>query len=368
MKYSLQNLIHLTLIPELGSNRVRKIADSFPDWQSLHSASIPQVCGIEGLDTITAKNLIDGIRDDRLVRKAEKQIDIADKTGADILTIWDENYPANLRRIYNPPVLLFIQGEMLGQDSQAVAMVGTRNVSDYGRVTSDRLARDLAARGITVVSGMATGIDSSSHWGTLKNGGRTIAVLGSGVDVVYPPENNSLYKKIVEHGAVVSELPFGTRPNRGTFPARNRIISGLSLGTVIIEAGSKSGALITATAALEQNREVFAVPGNITSKQCEGTNRLIKEGVAKLVQSADDIISEIEPLLKKSGPSARQQVQAVLSGDEQDVFEAIPFEPILVDNLSAKIGITAPQLATPLLTLEIKGLIRKLPGNKYVRS
>jgi len=367
VEYPLRELIHLTLIPELGPSRIRRIIGAFNTPEALKRATVTELCRVDGFDKVMAASIRSGLRDERLLQKAEKQVTKLDQHGARVFTFWDEDYPANLRAVYNPPALLYVKGSLVPEDVRSVAIVGTRTVSDYGRVAADKLARDLAARGITIVSGMATGIDSCAHWGAVKAGGRTIAVLGCGVDIVYPAENNTLYRQIIENGAVLSEFPFGTKPTRGGFPARNRIISGLTLGTVIVEAGKKSGSLITAEAALEQNREVFAVPGNINSRYCQGTNRLIKEGAAKLIQSAGDIIDEIEPKLNRMPAGSGDEPPVNLSDEESRIYELIGHDPVLGDNLVTGSGLSAAQVSAPLLTLELKGLIRRLSGNKFVR-
>jgi len=368
VKYPLQDLVHLCLIPSLGSSRIRSLLNEFKTCERLLSASVRELCRLDGLEKKLARQILQGLRDTELTQKADRQTKLLEKFNAHILTFWDEEYPSNLRSIYNPPVLLYIKGEILPEDNLSVAMVGTRSVTDYGRVTADKLARDLAAKGITIVSGMATGVDSYAHWGALKAGGRTIAVFGNGIDIVYPPENVSLYKEIVKNGAVISEYPFGVQPSRGSFPARNRIISGMTLGTVIVEAGKKSGSLITAAAALEQNREVFAVPGNINYKQCAGTNRLIQNGAAKLVLTAEDVLEELDPKLRKLSAESEPEAETVqLSDSEAAVFTLIQHEPIMIDQLIKKTGGTSAQISALLLPLELKGLIRRLPGNKYVR-
>jgi len=367
VEFPLTDLLRLSFIPSLGSNRIRRLVNAFETPERMYRASMRELCGVDGFDATIARQVQQGFRDQKLIQKAEKQQERLERYDARVITLWDDGYPANLRTIYNPPLLLYVKGTLLPDDNRSVALVGTRTVSEYGRLAAERLAQELAARGITVISGMATGIDSHAHWGALRAGGRTIAVFGCGIDIVYPPENASLYKAILDNGAVLSEFGMGTRPSRGNFPARNRIISGLSLGTVIVEAGKKSGALITASAALEQNREVFAVPGNITSKRSEGTNRLIRDSAAKLVLTAEDILTELKPQLKYPGSAGAEQPPVKLSDDEERVFSLVGQEPATVDEMTKQSGMPPVQLFAPLLTLELKGLIRKLPGNKYVR-
>jgi len=254
-------------------------------------------------------------------------MDMMSKTGINIVTCLDELYPKNLLNIYDRPPFLYVLGG-LEQEDIPVAIVGSRHASTYGKYTTDRISRELALRGITIVSGMARGIDSCAHRGALAAKGRTIAVLGSGLDVIYPPENKNLFTAIAQNGAVVSEFPLGTQPLSYHFPARNRIISGLSYGIVVVEAGEKSGSLITARLAMEQGREVFAIPGTIDSASSRGTNSLIKQG-AKLIDSIDDILEDILPQLERSSTRLTPRKQ------EQDTIRALQTE-IKIDSDSLK--------------------------------
>lgn len=368
MKFPVQDLLRLYFMSSLGSARVRKLIEAFKIPERLYNASFNEIKRVEGFDESLAKQVKSSIKDETLLQKVDSQLSKLKQYNAKLITIWDDEYPENLRNIYNPPVLLFVKGELLTRDTGSIAIVGSRTVSEYGRIAAERIAGDLAAQGITIVSGMASGIDSIAHWGALKAGGRTLAVLGCGIDIVYPAENNSLYKEIIKNGAVISEFEFGTKPWPGNFPARNRIISGISLGTVVVEAGKKSGALITAAAALEQNREVFAVPGNISSKSSEGTNALIRDSAAKLVQNAEDIINELKfRLTGQEGEHKKAPPPVKLTGDEASVYALVENEPVLVDTMSQKSGISTSKILTQLLSLELKGLVRRLPGNKYVR-
>jgi len=293
------------------------------------------------------------------------------------ITIEDAEYPKNLKNIHVPPAQLYVNGDLLPQDVHAVALVGSRRASVYGIEACETLAFELAMRGVTVVSGMARGIDSAAHRGALKAKGRTIAVMGSGHGYIYPPENKDLYARIAESGAVVTEYADDTPPLREYFPQRNRIISGLSLGVVIVEAARKSGALITANFALEQGREVFAVPGKISSTTSAGTHDLIKDG-ARLVQGAEDILDELRlvELERPAGIDARDaQQQATgaslyraLSEIEKKVYEALSDEPRYVDDIAKETCVDAKRLSHILLNLELKKVIRQLPGKQYIRS
>ncbi len=287
--------------------------------------------------------------------------------GVDFICHDDPIYPENLRQIFNPPPVIFIKGSLTASDKLAVAVVGSRKPSPYGLLVAEKLAKDLAALGITVVSGMARGIDTAGHKGALAGGGRTIAVLGCGVDVVYPRENKKIVDKIVDNGAVISEYPLGTPPESWHFPARNRIISGLSLGTVVVEAADKSGALITADFALEQGRDVMAVPGNVVSPLSRGPHRLIRQG-ARLVEGAGDIIDEmgLEKLFPVPEENAGGKVK--MSMEEEALYNLLSLEPVLLDELIDKTGFPPQKVMAALMYLEIKGLTRQMPGKLYVRA
>jgi len=296
------------------------------------------------------------------------------------ITIDDAEYPKNLRNIYNPPKQLYVNGTLQPEDEMAVALVGSRRASMYGLEMCEKLAFELALRGVTVVSGMARGIDSAAHRGALKAKGRTIAVLGSGHDNIYPPENKDLYKEISKSGAVVTEFENDVQPLPANFPQRNRIISGLSLGVVVVEAAKNSGALITAGLAAEQGREVFALPGKISSLTSTGTNELIKDG-ARLVQSVDDILEELnireaQPLSGEEkavrGEAIARKTKAYiynsLTPDERKAYKVLSDEPIHIDDILAKAGLEQSNLSKVLLNLELKKLIKELPGKQFVRK
>lgn len=296
------------------------------------------------------------------------------------ISINDVEYPKMLKKIHSPPKALYINGSFKEEDNFAVAIVGSRRASVYGIEMSERLGYDLALRGVTVVSGMARGIDSAAHRGALKANGRTIAVMGSGHNHIYPPENKDLYKKIASSGAVISEFENDTSPIPRNFPIRNRIISGLSLGIVVVEAAKNSGALITADFALEQNREVFAVPGKISSLTSEGTHALIKDG-AKLVQSAEDIIEElslheIEPEADKPSGLREEKISKKttryiynsLTGDERKIYKVLSDEPGYIDDVVKESGVALSKASKVLLGLELKRLIKELPGKQFIRT
>jgi DNA processing protein len=278
-----------------------------------------------------------------------------------------ERYPALLREIADPPSALYVRGTLEPADRAAVAVVGTRQASSYGREVAAKLSGDLTRAGVSVVSGMAVGIDSAAHRGALAAGGRTLAVLGCGIDIPYPAVNARLRDEIVAGGALVSEYPMGSGPEPWRFPARNRIVSGLSLGTLVVEGDIKSGALITAEFALEQGREVFAVPGDIRSGRTRGPHRLIQEG-AKLVHEVEDILTELRIVMPVAvTPSAPDRDDVSLTEAEGQVLKVLSSQRRHVDEVIAESGLTAAQASAALLMLEVKALVRRLAGNAYVR-
>lgn len=283
------------------------------------------------------------------------------------INLKDSEYPENLKNIYKPPSEIYIRGSILPQDKNAIAIVGTRRATYYGLEQCRKLSYDLALRGITIVSGMARGIDTAAHKGALQAGGRTIAVLGSGHDHVYPPENKNLYDKIVESGAVISEFKSDTRPFKANFPRRNRIISGLAIGVVVVEAPERSGALITANFALEQGREVFAMPGNINSAKSSGTNKLIKEG-AKLIEGIEDIFDELGNAFDtKKIDEHKSPKPADLSSAEKMIYDTLEDDPKSIDEISEILHLSTQEASLVLLKLELKKLIKTLPGNNFIK-
>jgi DNA processing protein len=317
--------------------------------------------------------------------KIEKELELAGKLKVSIVTCRDSLYPQDLLSIYDFPPFLYVRGNLEADDIN-IAVVGSRMASSYGTFSTEKLCRELALKGLTTVSGLARGIDSAAHRGTLAGKGRTIAVLGCGADIVYPPENEKLFEEITARGAIITEFPFGTPPNGPNFPARNRIISGISLGVVVVEAGYKSGSLITAKIALEQGREVFAVPGSIDAAGSRGTNKLLKEG-AKLVENTDDILEEILPRIKgrlriKSSPAetARRQKDTettpsplvpskrINSDQEEKLLTLLSAKPVGVDALVTETGFKAGNVLSLLLDMELRELVKQLPGKMYIRK
>jgi len=284
--------------------------------------------------------------------------------GIGILGISGEAYPRSLREIHDPPMVLYVRGDILKEDFYAVAVVGTRKPNDYGYQTARQFSGILAERGLTVVSGLARGVDSVAHRGAMEAGGRTIAVLGCGLDQIYPPENESLYREIEKHGALISEYAPGTLPLAGNFPQRNRLISGLSLGVLVVAAHEKSGSLITARLTLEQGREVFAVPGRIDSLSSRGTNRLIKSGAA-LVESPDDIFAALAPVLKGYLAEEKTVSERNAGSEDDDIRSYLEIAPLSPDEICQRTGRSSGQIMAELTRMELQGLARKLPDGRF---
>lgn len=295
-------------------------------------------------------------------REVDGQLARLERAGGRLVTWDDAAYPERLREIHDPPLFLYVLGELTPADGAAVAVVGSRDASAYARQMTAVISEGLAGRGITVVSGLARGVDAAAHEAALRAGGRTLAVLGSGIDVVYPSEHHRLLMRIAQHGAVVSEYPMGAQPDAENFPARNRIISGLALGTVVVEAGERSGSLITAHCAAEQGREVFAVPGPVGART-RGTHQLLRQGAA-LAESADDIVREIAPHLQPAGGPPVPS----LSDLETAIVAQLDEVPRSVDELIARTALPAGTVLETLLVLELRGVVRQLPGQCFARA
>jgi DNA processing protein len=355
----------LSLTPGVGGIFIKRLLDRFGTPEAVFRAPLKELLQIEGLGEKVAREIKKG----PLEKKVEKELYLLKEVGGKIMTIKDESYPKRLKEIYDPPPLLYIRGDLKGEDELAVAIVGSRKTTPYGRWITEKMGQELARQGITIVSGMARGIDSHAHWGALSGGGRTIAVLGSGVDMVYPPENRNLYKRIIDQGAVVSEFPMGSPPEGGHFPKRNRIISGLSIGVVVVQAGMESGSLITANYALEQGREVFAVPGNVGSDSSRGTHQLIKDG-AKLVESSEDILEEVLPQWRKEreAPQEVERPLRDLTEEEKVLFEQLGETPLHIDALIRESQFDPGKVSSLLLNLELKGLISQWPGKCFSKK
>lgn len=354
--------IALNRMEGLGPIKVRALIDELGSPQAVFEVDGDALQRVRGV----GEKLRSSILEQRSRIDPQAEIEQAAEMGIRIITPLDAEYPAALKSIYDPPLALYVRGGFLPSDDHSLGMVGSRKATHYGLNVADRLAYQLAQTGFTIVSGLARGIDTAAHRGALKAKGRTIAVLGAAIDQLTPPENAELADAIAQHGAVVSEYPLGRQADRQTFPYRNRIISGLSQGVLVVEAGVKSGSLHTADAALEQGRSVFAIPGRIDHPSAKGTNRLIKNG-AKLVDNVGDILEEFELLIPpgqmeepEKQPSARPEVP--LSAGEKKLVEALWKGPLDVDSLARETGMTSAEISGFLLGLEMKRVIRMLPG------
>jgi len=357
----------LKSIPGVGLVLFQRLVARCGAPAAVFQASPEKLQSIKGVTPALAR-AIRGFRDWDLL---EEQLARLQNRGAQMLTWDDPGFPARLKQIPYPPPLLFVQGTLEPQDDLAVALVGTRGASYYGLKTSRRLAGALAARGLTVVSGLARGIDAAAHRGALENGGRTLAVLGCGLDVVYPPENRELYANIPEQGALISEFSLGAPPEAKNFPVRNRIISGLALGVVVVEAGERSGTSITVQFALDQGREVLAVPGPIDSPTSVGPHRLIQQG-AKLVMAVEDILQELPGVKLGPGPLFPSPGRVAETGApgrpqaEDPLLAFLGSEPLRLDELVQASKLPASEVMSRLTILELQGLVRELPGKCFV--
>jgi DNA processing protein len=350
--------VGFNLVPGIGPIRFKTLLAHCGDAERAWHASATELQAA-GLDRRSLQNFLKT----RAGVSLEKEMEKIARAGVRLLTWDDPAYPPHLCHIYDPPFLLYVKGELLEADEWAVAMVGTRRASVYGKEVTKQLAGDLARNQVTVVSGLASGIDTEAHRAALEAGGRTIAVLGNGIDIIYPQQNAALSKRVVEAGALISEFPLGTRPEGRNFPRRNRIISGMALGTVVTEAGPKSGALITAGYALEQGRDIFAVPGNILARQSQGTNELIRDG-ATPVLSVEDILQG----LNLSMISQHQEVRAIVPENETEsaLLTYLSANPAHIDEIVRQSGLPTALVSSTLSMMELKGMVRQVEGMNYV--
>jgi DNA processing protein len=348
----------LKSVPHVGNVTFRRLLEYFGCPEKVLQASPDELARVRGITPLAVASVAGHDYRD----SAERECVAVAKSGVKIVDFLSEEYPKVLLEISDAPPFLYVRGELRSSE-QAVAVVGSRRASTYGMITTERIATELAEQGITVVSGMARGIDTAAHRGALKGGGRTIGVLGCGIDVVYPPENRKMFDAVVERGALVSEFPMGTSPLAENFPRRNRIISGLSRGVLVVEAMQQSGSLITAQFALEQGREVFAIPGNINSGASKGTNQLIKQG-AKLVESVQDILDELLPG-KSAGATTAPAPSFSLTPQEAGIFALLAEGALHIDDVIVKSELTVGDVSAILLRLELKGAIMQLPGKHF---
>lgn len=361
-------LVALNLIERVGPVRVRQLLEQFGEAPAILRASRRQLLQVRGIGEDIADAIVNW----------EKTTDLAAELkriaafGCRIVTQADTEYPELLRQIYDPPVVLYVKGRLHAQDKNSVAVVGSRLTTPYGLETARKLARQLAALGVTVVSGGARGIDTAAHQGALSGQGRTLAVLGTGINLVWPAENAKLFGQIADHGALLTQFPFNRPADRQSFPIRNRLVAGMTLGTVVVEANLTSGALITANFAADYGRQVFAVPGRIDSPRSKGCHDLIKKG-AKLCESVEDILSEFEYLFPPANPSSSPaasgpQPAVPLNENEQKVLGLLGPEESHIDEVIRRSGLPSSAVSVALLSLEMKRLIRQLPGKLFARN
>ncbi len=356
--------VGLSLIPGIGSVLVKRLLDHFGSPEKVWQANKAELCHIHSIGEKTAASIIK-TRDELDLDKFLYQCRTAE---INIVTQNDPDFPFNLKEIYDPPPVIYYRGELRKEDFQSIAIVGSRKMTTYGGRITRKLARELVEAGFTVVSGMALGVDGMAHQAALDAGGRTIAVLGSGVDYIYPKEHTDLYQRIITSGAVISTFPPTTLPEKSHFPARNRIISGLSLGTVVVEANTRSGSLITADQALEQNREVFAVPGSVFSPLSRGTNNLIQKG-ARLITSVQDIISELNGYIYETDApqtlTSQTGCQYQLNMLQSKILSLLERGEMSGDELVEELGLDMAEVNTQLFHLELLGAIIQAPGQKF---
>ncbi|MEE9604222.1 MAG: DNA-processing protein DprA [Candidatus Scalindua sp.] len=363
----IEDLLRLNMISGIGTITYRTLIEHLGSARSILNCPKSKLATVPGIGPKIADRIINASKE----VDVDKEIKLAEKNNVKIVPFSSEQYPHNLKSIYDPPLVLYIKGDIVKNDTIALAIVGSRRCSYYGQSQAEKFSRQLAQVGFCIVSGMARGIDTNAHLGAIKGKGRTIAVLGCGHGAIYPRENMELSEKIASHGAVISELPMNTPPNSRNFPPRNRIISGLSLGVLIVEATHWSGSTITAKWALEQGKEVFAVPGNIDSSYSRGTNKLIKEG-AKLVEEINDIVEELGPLAETIHIKDDKKIEDVrsltLNSQENKIFTLLSSTPKTIDEITTKTSLPPSNVASTLMILEVKRLVKQLSGKRFVKS
>jgi DNA processing protein len=362
----LADAVRLAMVSGVGPRLRKALLEAFGSPGAVLAAGVADLRSVPGIGAELARRI--AAATDEI--DVDGELALCAQHGIRILTDQDADYPRMLAEIHDPPGILFVRGEFQPADALSVAIVGSRHATHYGVAQAERLAASLARAGLTIVSGLARGIDAAAHRGALSAGGRTIAVLGSGLMNLYPPEHAELADEVACQGALVSELPPTSPPLAGAFPQRNRIISGLSLGVMVVEAALRSGALISARHAMEQGREVFAVPGRIDSRMSHGCHRLIRDG-AKLVESADDVLEELGPLVAPAqsagGQEVRHPAELALNPLEQQVLAAIASDPTTIDTIVAASGLPTSQVLSTISVLEMRRLVRRLSGNALVR-
>ncbi len=357
--------IALNMLPTMGPVRLRKLLEVFKSPEQILAARGSELRKVEGV----GKEVVEQILNWESLVDLSPELERIRAFGAKVITLDSPEYPRQLREIHAPPIVLYVWGDLLERDHHAIGIIGARRTTHYGTESAKKLAYQLAYAGLTVISGLARGIDTAAHQGALAAKGRTIAVIGSGLSKLYPPENAALAEKIRNgNGAVVSEFSMEIEPDRQTFPMRNRIISGWSHGILVVEAGLNSGALITASQAIEQGRSVYAVPGHINAPSAMGSNRLIQQG-AKLVMDASDVLDDLQILLPETKPAPEAAVRPLpeLTHEERSVYDAINSTETAIDDIAGKCHLPSGTVSSTLLRLELKRLVKQLPGKYFVK-
>ncbi len=369
---SLRHILGLRMVRGVPEAALFRLLQSFGSGEAVLQAPVEHLMEVSGVSAAQAAMIQRG-PDPEAQELIDRELRQRERAGVSVVTCVDQEYPRRLKTIHDPPLVLYFTGTLTDPDQNAVAIVGSRNSTPAGRLITEQLSTELAAKGFTIVSGMARGVDAAAHKGAIAASGRTLAVLGCGIDRTYPPEHQGLRKHIEGNGAVLSELPMGAGPHAYHFPRRNRIISGLSLGVVVTQAAARSGSLITARLATEQGREVFAVPGSVREGQSRGPHGLIRQG-AKLVETVDDIIEELLPQLDDefrrhlAEPCSRtEETTPALKEEEVVVYNLLSHDPTSIDDLIVRSGYPASTVTGVLLSMELKGLIRQLPGHCSIR-
>lgn len=359
------DFFRISLLPSVGPARGRALLSQYGSFANLLRTNGRDLRQVEGINRQLSTRIAEALAAERRNGSIDRAVDenrrLCERHSFRFLPLSDPAYPAVLRAIYDPPLYLFLRGELADADTQAVAVIGTRSPSDYGRQVAEEFSRAFAASSVTVVSGLAMGIDTVAHRGTLRAGGRTIAVLGSGLLKVYPGVNRGLADAIAEQGCVLSELPLEAKPDAVNFPRRNRIISGLARCLVVVESDVRGGAMITASIAMDQNRDLFAVPGSIYNPRSAGPHQLLRQSMAQPATSAEDVLAELLPLRQSNPPRPARQLTLA----EQRIVDLLGPEPQHIDDIAIRSGQPLPVLHVELLQLELNGIVRQLPGKYF---
>lgn len=362
----LRELVGLTLVPQLGAQRIKMLLQHVEHPQQIFRMRKPELMQVDGFGPALSKTILEFNNWEAV----DQHIAKAEQLGAHILTYVDDDYPPLLRQIYDPPILLWMMGDPAVLSTPSLAVVGTRRATRYGLDTTQKITTELARQGLTVISGLALGVDTAAHKSALAAGGKTVAVLGSGIDWIYPSKNKDIAAEMaVKGGAVITEFPPGTKPDAGNFPVRNRIVSGLTLGTLVVESGLKGGSMITARTAADQNREVFVIPHSLTNQNGQGCNAIIKRGWGKLVQNVEDILVELPVVqsdtVKEREVPSKTWEKLKLDPRSQDICQCLQDAPLHIDDLSEQIGLPPHKLLSKLLELEMKECIRQTAGRNF---